>query len=123
VEVALQGGGTTFKRYLGGIALQSVVNGVVNSTKYLFHDHLGSLVRIANADGSVSEGLDYAPFGGRRSYTSPLAAGTGTTTTDRSFTGHTSIQIHDDRCTGQTLGVPRHSRRISLGINNVAQRL
>ncbi|SDQ92661.1 FG-GAP-like repeat-containing protein [Pseudoxanthomonas sp. CF125] len=91
VEVVIQGGGTTFKRYLGGIALQTVTGGVVNSTKYLFHDHLGSLVRIANADGSVSEGLDYAPFGSRRSYTNPLAAGTGTTTTDRSFTGHEAV--------------------------------
>lgn len=91
VEVVLQGGGTTFKRYLGGIALQTVTGGVINTTKYLFHDHLGSLVRIANADGSVSEGLDYAPFGGRRSYTSPAAAGSGTTTTDRSFTGHEAV--------------------------------
>jgi RHS repeat-associated protein len=91
VEVVIQGGGATFKRYVGGIALQTVTGGVVNSTKYLFHDHLGSLVRIANADGSVSEGLDYAPFGGRRNYTSPIAAGTGTTTTDRSFTGHEAV--------------------------------
>jgi RHS repeat-associated protein len=91
VEVVIQGGGTTFKRYLGGLALQTVIGGVANGTKYLFHDHLGSLVRIANSDGSVSEGLDYAPFGGRRSYTSPIAAGTGTTTTDRSFTGHEAV--------------------------------
>ena len=90
VEVVVQGG-TTFKRYLGGIALQTVVDGSVQATKYLFHDHLGSLVRIANADGSIADSLDYAAFGGRRSYSNPSAAGTGTSTTDRSFTGHEAV--------------------------------
>lgn len=90
VEVVVQGG-TTFKRYLGGIALQTVIDGVVSNTKYLFHDHLGSLVRIANADGSIADSLDYAAFGGRRSYSNPSAAGTGTSTTDRGFTGHEAV--------------------------------
>jgi RHS repeat-associated protein len=91
VEVVVQGGGTTFKRYLGGIALQTVTGGAVSNTKYLFHDHLGSLVRIANADGSIAESLDYAAFGGRRSYSNPSSPGTGTSTTDRSFTGHEAV--------------------------------
>ncbi len=51
VEVIVQGGITTMKRYVGGIALQTMVGGVIQATKYLFHDQLGSLVRIANARG------------------------------------------------------------------------
>ena len=88
VEVIVQGGVTTMKRYVGGIALQTVVNGIVQSTKYLFHDHLGSLARIANADGSVAERLDYQAFGGRRSSTDPHAAGTASPNTPRGYTGH-----------------------------------
>ncbi len=90
VEVVIQGG-TTFKRYLSGVALQSVANGVPSAIKFLFHDHLGSLVRVTNADGSVADSLDYGPFGTRRSYTNPIAAGAGTTATDRSFTGHEAV--------------------------------
>ena len=88
VEVIVQGGVTTMKRYVGGIALQTVVNGVVQGTKYLFHDHLGSLVRIANADGSLAERLDYQAFGGRRSPTDPHAAGPTSATTPKGYTGH-----------------------------------
>jgi len=88
VEVIVQGGITTMKRYVGGIALQTVVSGVVQSTKYLFHDHLGSLVRIANADGSVAERLDYMAFGGRRSPTDPHATGAASANTPRGYTSH-----------------------------------
>ncbi len=88
VEVVIQGGVTTMKRYLGGIALQSVVNGVEQATKYLFRDHLGSLVRIANADGSVAERLDYMAFGGRRSPTDPHVAGSASPNTPRGYTDH-----------------------------------
>ncbi len=91
VEVVIQGGTTTFKRYLGGVALQTVTGGAISNTKYLFLDHLGSLVRVANADGSVSESMDYQAFGGRRSYTNPIAGASGSATTDRSFTGHESV--------------------------------
>ena len=76
------------KRYVGGIALQTVINGVIQTTKYLFHDQLGSLVRIANADGTIAERLDYAAFGGRRSPTDPHAAGTASPNTPRGYTGH-----------------------------------
>jgi RHS repeat-associated protein len=90
VEVVIQGG-TTIKRYLGGIAIQTVVGGAVSNTKFLFQDHLGSLVRIANSDGSIADSLDYAAFGGRRSYSNPGASGSGSSTTDRSFTGHEAV--------------------------------
>ena len=88
VEVVVQGGVTTMKRYVGGIALQTVVGGVVQGTKYLFHDQLGSLVRIANADGSVAERLDYLAFGGRRNPADPHAAGTASAITPKGYTGH-----------------------------------
>lgn len=91
VEVVLSGGIQSVKRYVGGVAIQTVSAGVVSNTKYLFMDHLGSLVRIANADGSVADSLDYSTFGARRSYTNPTAPGSGTATTDRSFTGHEAI--------------------------------
>jgi RHS repeat-associated protein len=95
VEAVIQNGVTTFKRYLGGIALQTVANGGATGIKYLFHDHLGSLVRIANADGSVAEALDYAAFGERRSSASPFQAGGGSATTDRGFTGHEMLDGTD----------------------------
>lgn len=88
VEVIVQGGATTFKRYLGGIALQTVVGSIIQTTQYLFHDQLGSLVRIANADGSVAERLDYQAFGGRRNPSDPHATGAASTNTPRGYTGH-----------------------------------
>lgn len=88
VEVVLQGGVATFKRYIGGIALQVVTGGAVQSTRFLFHDHLGSLVRVTHADGSVAEALDYAAFGDRRSATDPHAGGAPSTVTPRGYTSH-----------------------------------
>ncbi len=88
VEVLIEGGVTTFRRYVGGIVMQTLSAGGAPITKYLFHDHLGSLVRVAHPDGSVAEGLDYAAFGQRRSYSDPHTAGTTPTTTPRGYTGH-----------------------------------
>jgi len=45
-------------------------------------------VRIANADGSLAERLDYMAFGGRRSPSDPHAAGTASANTPRGYTGH-----------------------------------
>jgi len=96
VEVVVLGGVTTFKRYVGGIALQAVVNGVVQSTKYLFHDHLGSLVRITNADGSVAERLDYQAFGARRNPSDPHDAfALASVYTPRGYTGHEYVDDTD----------------------------
>lgn len=88
VEVLIEGGVTTFRRYVGGVVMQTLSSGVAPTTQYLFHDQLGSLVRVANPDGSVAEGLDYAAFGQRRSYSDPHAAGITPTTTPRGYTGH-----------------------------------
>jgi RHS repeat-associated protein len=88
MEAIVQGGVTTFKRYVGGIALQTVSNGIIQSTRYLFHDQLGSLVRIANSDGSIAESLDYMAFGGRRNPGDPHQTGTASPNTPRGYTGH-----------------------------------
>ena len=45
VELVIQNGLQTARRYVAGVALQTVVDGVVQATKFLFHDHLGSLRR------------------------------------------------------------------------------
>lgn len=107
LEILVQGGVQTVRRYAGGVALQTVVGGVVQSTRYLFHDHLGSLVRIANANGSVAESLDYATFGARRDYSSPSSNGAASIYTPRGYTGHEVVdgtqvthmngRIYDDR--------------------------
>ena len=95
VEVILQGTAETIRRYVAGVALQVVVNGVVQSTKYLFHDHLGSLVRLANPNGTLAEGLDFTAFGERRAYGDPNGAGTPSTNTSRGFTGHELVDGTD----------------------------
>ena len=91
VEVVVQNGVQTARRYVAGVALQTVVDGAVQATRYLFHDHLGSLVRIANVDGSVAESLDYTAFGDRRAYGNPSGAGSASTLTPRGFTGHEMV--------------------------------
>ena len=88
VEVLIQNGVQTARRYVAGVALQTVVNGLVQSTRYLFHDQLGSLVRIANADGSLAEALDYTAFGDRRAYGNPSGTAGASSYTPRGFTGH-----------------------------------
>nr|WP_298156304.1 FG-GAP-like repeat-containing protein [uncultured Pseudoxanthomonas sp.] len=91
VEVVVQNGVSTARRYVAGVALQTVVDGAVQATRYLFHDHLGSLVRIANVDGSVAESLDYTAFGDRRAYGNPGGTGSASVYTPRGFTGHEMV--------------------------------
>ncbi|MGN6222173.1 MAG: hypothetical protein ACTHN1_00895, partial [Pseudoxanthomonas sp.] len=91
VELVLQGGLTTARRVIGGIVQQTVVSGAVQATRYLFHDQLGSVVRIADANGALAEGLDFTAFGERRSYSDPSAAGSPSPTTTRGFTGHEMV--------------------------------
>lgn len=88
VEVLVQNGVQTARRYVAGVALQTVINGVVQATRFLFHDHLGSLIRIANVDGSIAEALDYTAFGDRRAYGNPSGTSGPSTYTPRGFTGH-----------------------------------
>lgn len=95
VEILIQNGLQTARRYVAGVALQTVVGGMVQATKFLFHDHLGSLVRIANIDGSVAEALDYATFGARRAFGNPAGSGATSPNTSRGFTGHEYVDGTD----------------------------
>jgi len=87
VEVVVQGSAQTIRRMLAGVMQQTIV-GSSATNRYLFHDHLGSLVRITNASGVVQSSQDYRAYGSRRSYTSPTAAGTASAFTPRGYTGH-----------------------------------
>ena len=88
VEVLVQNGMQTARRYVAGVALQTVINGAVQATRFMFHDHLGSLIRIANVDGSIAEALDYTAFGDRRAYGNPSGTSGASNYTPRGFTGH-----------------------------------
>ena len=90
VEILIQNGVQTARRYAAGVALQLVGGGIVQSTKYLFYDHLGSLVKLANPDGSIAEALDYASFGSRRAPGNPSGPGASSANTPRGFTGQES---------------------------------
>nr|MDQ3040091.1 RHS repeat-associated core domain-containing protein [Pseudomonadota bacterium] len=70
--------------------LQTIV-GSTTTNHYLFHDQLGSLVRLTNAAGTAINSQDHAAFGARRSYTDPSQVGTAPTLTTRGFTGHEMI--------------------------------
>jgi RHS repeat-associated protein len=82
-------GVVTKRRTVAGVMLQETVSNV-SVNRYLFHNHLGSVIRIAEANGSVLESFDYSPFGERRYPTAayPNGAGYGSSKTNRGYTGH-----------------------------------
>jgi RHS repeat-associated protein len=91
VEIETVGAATTIKRTVAGVMLQTIVGSTATS-HYLFHDHLGSLVKTTNASGTAIDSLDYRHFGHRRSYTNPATAVEITPTlTSRGFTGHEHV--------------------------------
>lgn len=94
VEVVIDGGTVTYRRYIAGVVVQTVTSGVA-TTRYLFHDHIGSVVRIANPDGSVAESLDYAADGLRRSTVDPRNTGSASALLPRGFTGHEMLDGTD----------------------------
>ncbi|WP_086930640.1 RHS repeat-associated core domain-containing protein [Agarilytica rhodophyticola] len=55
-----------YKRYIGDMVLNTVDSDNNNETHYFYRDHLGSLVAIADAAGTVLERLSYDAFGQRR---------------------------------------------------------
>ncbi len=61
VEIVKEGGNTTYRRYVGGVLLQTVTGSTVTS-RYLFHDQLGSVVRVADATAQLqrSAGVGHA---------------------------------------------------------------
>jgi RHS repeat-associated protein len=88
IEIVTENGSTTYKRYIGGLLVQNVVAGVA-SNRYLFADHLGSLVAMTDEAGVVLEGGGFNAFGERRangSATTIVSSGSAITT--RGFTGH-----------------------------------
>jgi RHS repeat-associated protein len=89
VEVVRQGAATSYRRNIGGFLVQRVVNGV-NTNHYLWHDHLGSLVRMTDGLGNVSTTSDFAAYGERRNPANPHQAGVepSAEVTRRGFTGH-----------------------------------
>jgi RHS repeat-associated protein len=87
VEIVQQGGTTLTRRYVAGVLVQEL-QGATTTNKYLFHDHLGSVVRIASPVGGLLEGMDYGPFGERRGYSDPRNLPLVPQATNRGFTGH-----------------------------------
>ena len=87
VEIVTNGGVVTTRRTVAGVMLQTVV-GATATNYYLFHDQLGSLVRIAGATGTVVSSMDFQAFGGRRNTDTQAANGTPPALTPRGFTGH-----------------------------------
>ena len=94
LEIVSQGGITTTKRYVAGVLVQDLTSSGTTS-QFLFHDHLGSVVRAVSASGVVLEGMDYGAFGERRGYTDPTLAALVPRTTARGFTGHEMIDGTD----------------------------
>jgi RHS repeat-associated protein len=88
LEIVSENGTTTYKRYIGGVLVQNVVNGIA-ANRYTFTDHLGSIVAIANETGAVIEGGGFNAFGERRAHHSATSiTQTGYSSTTRGFTGH-----------------------------------
>lgn len=92
VEIVATSTQTKLRRYVAGVAVQEISSltsaAPTTTTKYLFHDHLGSIVRATNSAGAVLEGMDYGPFGERRGYVDPRWTASAPAATNRGFTGH-----------------------------------
>lgn len=94
LEIVSQGGITTYKRYVAGVMVQDVTGSAVTN-QFLFHDHIGSVIRAVSANGTVIEGMDYGAFGERRGYIDPTLPAAVPQTTTRGFTGHEMIDGTD----------------------------
>jgi RHS repeat-associated protein len=82
---------STIKRTLAGVYVQTLVNGSTTANNYLFHDQLGNLARITDANGTPISSMDYAAFGSRRDWTTQGSGGQVPTLTTRGFTGQEHI--------------------------------
>jgi RHS repeat-associated protein len=89
VEVITENGVTTYKRYIAGVMVQEVV-GSTAINRYMFHDQLGSIVKITDANGTAIQTRDFDAFGERRdpSNATALGATPSPNITTRGFTGH-----------------------------------
>ena len=88
LEIVSENGTTTYKRYIGGVLVQNVVNGIA-ANRYLFQDHQGSVVKATNEAGTVLEGGGFNAYGERRANGSATAiTSNGLASTNRGYTGH-----------------------------------
>lgn len=136
VEIITEGGVTRSKRYLAGVLVQERVHNALSSERYLFHDHLGSVVRVTNTSGALLEGMDFGAFGERRGYVDPRNTPTVPQSTERGFTGHEHVdgldvihmngRIYDDQLgrflqpdpVVQSPANPQNHNRYSYVLNN-----
>lgn len=91
VEIVTEAGITTSKRTIAGILLQQITGGVA-SNQYLFHDHLGSLVRITDASGTAWPTWTSRPP--QLQLSDPVHRQRAGQTT-RGFTGHETVDGSD----------------------------
>ncbi len=96
VERVTTGGNVTWRRTIAGVAVMALTGstpGLVNNIHSLFHDHIGSVVAVADTtSGALIERGDYSAFGGMRTAISGVSVGLAAlTTTTRGFTGHEQL--------------------------------
>jgi RHS repeat-associated protein len=78
------------------MALAGTTAGVFNNTHTLLHDHIGSVVAVADSSGHFVERADYSAFGGMRASIGAVPVGlTALATTTRGFTGHEQLSSID----------------------------
>ncbi|MDR7097829.1 RHS repeat-associated protein [Lysobacter niabensis] len=94
VEVVVAGGFTTYRRTVAGVMLQTSTSSAGPAVDYyLFHDQLGNVARITDAQGNPVDNQDYNAFGERRSFVDPMARGQSSSLnlTTRGFTGQEHV--------------------------------
>lgn len=87
VEIVIAGATKTYRRYLGGVAIDTVRSGI-GSIAYLYTDHLGSLDAIASSTGALIAQMSFDVHGNRRDPIAWQGAGAIPSVTPRGFTGH-----------------------------------
>ncbi|WMN60799.1 hypothetical protein NI389_05160 [Pseudoalteromonas xiamenensis] len=98
-EVVIEAGSRQYRRYIGDFAI-ATVTGRVQTTRYMYKDHLGSTDVITAEDGALIERLSYDAFGRRRDgltwgkiqqlYTDPSVQN-ALDITEKGFTGHEHV--------------------------------
>ena len=94
VERVTTGSSVTWRRTVAGVAVMALIgsNPTLPTTNYLLHDHIGSVVAVANSSGALVERGDYSAFGGMRTAIDGVTVGLAAlSTTTRGFTGHEQL--------------------------------